>query len=207
MNVLIIVDAQNDFLPGGALAVPNGDRILPVINELLKRFELIIFTKDWHPENHKSFASQWEGKNVLDVVDLNGLPQVLWPDHCVQETLGAEISEEIDFGLIKGNFYFFKKGMNAGVDSYSGFYENDKQYSTGLTSFLKEKSAEKVFVVGLALDYCVKFTAIDSANEGFKTYVIAEGTKAITEDTTGIINELYDNNVDYVKLEELENIL
>lgn len=181
-KVLLIIDAQYDFVPGGSLAVPEGDKIIPVINDLLPKFNLIIFTKDWHPANHKSFASQHEGKNQFEEIELNGLPQVLWPDHCVQNTRGSDIHEGINFEKINGDFYIFKKGMDAEVDSYSGFYDNGRKNSTGLAEFLNEKNVSKVFVTGLALDFCVAFTSIDSALEGFDTVVIKDATRSISKD-------------------------
>jgi nicotinamidase/pyrazinamidase len=186
-KVLIVVDAQNDFMPGGALAVPNGEEIIPVINSLLPEFDLVVFTKDWHPENHKSFASQHPDRKVFDTVSLNGIDQILWPDHCIQNTPGSEIHPDIDFGRIPGNFYIFKKGLNSEVDSYSGFYDNDRQTSTGLSEFLRERGITDVYVVGLALDFCAAYTAIDAAIEGFNTYVIQEGTRPINSDIQEVL--------------------
>jgi nicotinamidase/pyrazinamidase len=204
MKALIVVDAQYDFMPGGNLAVPEGDKIIPVVNDLIPKFDLIIFTKDWHPKDHKSFASQHEAKNVFEEIELNGLTQVLWPDHCVQDTLGSEIHKEIDFSKISGDFYFFKKGMDKGVDSYSAFYDNGRKNSTGLSKFLNEKNVSKVFITGLALDFCVAFTAIDSAFEGFETIVIKDATKAINEtNTERVFKEFDEANVKIIESWEL----
>ena len=177
-RALIIVDVQKDFMPGGTLAVPNGDEIIPTINKILPKFDLVIFTLDWHPENHNSFASQHEGKKEFDVIDINGNKQVLWPDHCIQDTPGAALHPDINLSLIDGSFYFFKKGINPEIDSYSGFYDNNRN-SSELSDFLNEKGVEKVFLVGLAFEYCLAFTAIDAALLGFKTTVIKEGTRPI----------------------------
>ncbi|MDM1514750.1 isochorismatase family protein, partial [Myroides odoratimimus] len=136
MKALLVVDLQYDFLPGGSLAVKDGDKIIPVINTIQKQFDLIIATQDWHPNNHKSFASQHPDNKLFDVINLNGIPQVLWPDHCVQGTKGAEFTAEWDTTKVAA---IFSKGMNVEVDSYSGFYDNDHQYSTGLLGFLKDK--------------------------------------------------------------------
>lgn len=195
MKALIVVDIQNDFCPGGSLAVKNGDQIVPVINKLTKSglFDLVIFTKDWHPSNHKSFASQHEGKNLFDVIDLNGIDQVLWPDHCVQDTEGAMFHKDIDMNI--PNLYIFKKGMNSEVDSYSGFYENDHKTSTGLSEFLKEKGINETYICGLALDYCCLYTSIDSFKEGFATHVIIDGVRSITDNITPVLDELRDNGV------------
>ena len=143
-------------------------------------YDLVIFTKDWHPANHKSFASQHEGKSLFSVIDLNGIDQVLWPDHCVQDTLGTEFHKDIDLNI--PNLYIFKKGINSEVDSYSGFFENDHNTSTGLGEFLKEKEITDVHIVGLAFDYCVCYTAADSFKEGFKTTVLMNGVKSISDD-------------------------
>jgi nicotinamidase/pyrazinamidase len=198
MKTLIIVDPQNDFCPNGSLPVPNGDKIIPMINELMEseKYDIIIITKDWHPDNHKSFASQHPGKNPFEVIDLNGIQQVLWTDHCIQETNGAEFHP--DLNIDHKNIYIFKKGTNPEVDSYSGFYENDHVTSTGLSKFLKEKEVTDVEIVGLALDYCVFYTAIDSSKEGFKTSVLLSYTKAISSNITDVLKKLIDANVSII---------
>jgi nicotinamidase/pyrazinamidase len=203
-TALIVVDVQNDFLPGGPLEVSEGDRIIPTINKLLPKFDLIIFTKDWHPANHKSFASQHEGKNAFDLVDLNGLDQVLWPDHCVRGTPGADIHEGIDFGRIKGSFYIFKKGNDSEVDSYSAFYDNGRKNSTGLKEFLDLLDIKENFICGLALDYCVEYTAIDSAMEGFDTVVIKDATRSLNEDITDTLNKFQEAGVKMIESWELD---
>lgn len=183
-KALIIVDIQQDFCLNGSLAVKDGDNIVPVINKLTKsnKFDVVIFTKDWHPANHKSFASQHEGKKLFEVINLNGINQVLWPDHCIENTEGAEFHKDIDLNI--NNLYIFKKGMNSEVDSYSGFFENDHKTSTGLSEFLKEREITDIDIAGLAFDFCVSYTALDSAKLGFKTTVIMEGVRAIAEDLT-----------------------
>lgn len=203
-NVLIVVDAQYDFMPGGALAVENGDKIVPVINKLLPNFDLIIFTKDWHPANHKSFASQHDDKNPFDMIDLNGLDQVLWPDHCVQKTRGSDIHDNIDFGKIKGDFYIFKKGMDPEVDSYSGFYDNGRINSTGLKDFLEERGITKTFICGLALDFCVEYTAIDSAMEGFDTVLIKDGTRSLKPNIDDTLQKFREAGVKLIESWELD---
>ncbi|MDR2221750.1 MAG: bifunctional nicotinamidase/pyrazinamidase [Flavobacteriaceae bacterium] len=178
MKVLLIVDLQNDFLPGGALAVPYGDQIIPVINEIQQQFDLIIATQDWHPKEHKSFATQHSTHKVFDSIDLNGIPQILWPDHCVQGTYGAEFTREWKSDDVAA---IFRKGMNVEVDSYSGFYDNDKRGNTGLLGFLKEKQVTALYVCGLAADFCVYYTAKDAAEAGLQTYFLDFATKAISE--------------------------
>jgi nicotinamidase/pyrazinamidase len=179
MNCLIVVDVQNDFLPGGALAVKNGDLVIAEINELQKHFELVIATQDWHPADHKSFASAHEGKEVFQEIILNGLPQVLWPDHCVQQTYGAEFSSLLSTKNIEA---IFRKGMDKNIDSYSGFFDNGKRKATGMSAYLKGRGVTAVFVTGLAGDYCVNFTAKDALELGFDATIITNATRPINED-------------------------
>ena len=176
MKALIVVDIQNDFLQGGSLAVQGGNKIIPVINSIQEKFDLVVATQDWHPKGHKSFASQHSNKNVYDKIDLNGIEQVLWPDHCVQGTVGAEISSELNQNKIEA---IFRKGMNTTIDSYSGFYDNGKLKCTGLGDFLKGRGVKEIFVCGLAADYCVYFTAKDALELGFTSTIIENATKAI----------------------------
>ena len=179
MNCLIVVDVQNDFLPGGALAVKNGDLVIAEINELQKHFELVIATQDWHPADHKSFASAHEGKEVFQEIILDGLPQVLWPDHCVQETYGAEFSSLLSTKNIEA---IFRKGMDKNIDSYSGFFDNGKRKATGMSAYLKGRGVTAVFVTGLAGDYCVNFTAKDALELNFDATIITNATRPINED-------------------------
>lgn len=176
MKALIVVDIQNDFLQGGSLAVQGGNEIIPIINSIQEKFDLVVATQDWHPKGHKSFASQHSNKSVYDKIDLNGIEQVLWPDHCVQGTVGAEISSELNQNKIEA---IFRKGMNTIIDSYSGFYDNGKLKCTGLGDFLKGRGVKEIFVCGLAADYCVYFTAKDALELGFTSTIIENATKAI----------------------------
>ncbi len=175
-GALIIVDVQNDFIPGGSLAVKEGDQVVPVINSLQHKFETVVATQDFHPANHGSFAANHPGKTPGEFIDLNGLTQILWPVHCVQGSRGAEFHKDLE---IKNQITIFQKGMNPEVDSYSGFYDNARRGDTGLGDFLKEKGIRTVFVAGLALDYCVKFTALDAISLGFETYLIVDSTRAV----------------------------
>lgn len=179
MKALLVVDLQYDFLPGGSLAVAEGDAIIKVINEIQSKFDIIIATQDWHPSDHKSFASQHPKNKVFDVVDLNGLPQVLWPDHCVQGTKGAEFTDLWDSRRVEA---IFRKGMDREVDSYSGLFDNGKRNSTGLLGYLKEKNVTEVYVCGLAAEFCVFYTAKDLADAGIKTYFLNFATKPISLD-------------------------
>ncbi len=176
MKALIIVDVQNDFLPGGALEVPMGDVIIPLINILQEKFPLVIATQDWHPANHGSFASNHKNKKVFDKITLGGVEQILWPDHCVQGTIGAELSGELNTIVIEG---FFRKGTDPAIDSYSGFFDNGKKKSTGLSGYLKEKDVTDTYICGLAGDFCVAFTALDAIDNGFNTFFIKDATRPI----------------------------
>ena len=171
-----MVDIQNDFLPGGALAVKEGSKIIPLVNNLQSKFDLVVATQDWHPANHESFASNYPNGVIGYLVDLHGLPQVLWPDHCIQNTWGAELAETLDISSVQK---VFRKGTEAAVDSYSGFFDNGKRKDTGLSTYLQSKDVEQLFIVGLATDYCVKFTALDAVNLGFETTVIVDAIKAV----------------------------
>ncbi len=175
-SALIVVDVQNDFLPGGALAVTDGDAVVPVANALMDEYDLVVATRDWHPAEHGSFAVNHPGRDLFEEVDLDGLPQVLWPVHCVQGTAGAEFAAGLDQGRITR---VFEKGVRPEVDSYSGFYDNGRRYGTGLAEWLREQGVGKVGVCGLATDYCVKFTALDAVAEGFEVELRREACRGV----------------------------
>jgi nicotinamidase/pyrazinamidase len=175
-KALIIVDVQNDFVPGGALAVPDGDQVVAVINGLQKQFDLIVATQDWHPKNHGSFASNHPGKTIGEIITLNGLTQILWPDHCVQGTRGAEFVASLDTSRINR---VFQKGTDAAIDSYSGLFDNGHRKDTGLGDFLRDQKVNEVYVAGLATDYCVKFTALDCRQLGFRTHIVKDGCRGV----------------------------
>jgi nicotinamidase/pyrazinamidase len=179
MKALLLIDIQNDFIAGGALAVPGGGEIIDTVNNLQIHFDLVVATQDWHPANHKSFASQHEGKEVFEKTDLGGLEQVLWPDHCVQGTSGAQFSPKLEMNKVEA---IFRKGTNVLIDSYSGFYDNGHLKSTGLADYLRGKGVTDVFLVGLAGDYCVFFSAKDALAEGFQTYLIDDAVRAINNE-------------------------
>ncbi|MDH4297690.1 MAG: bifunctional nicotinamidase/pyrazinamidase [Cyclobacteriaceae bacterium] len=176
MHALIIVDIQHDFTPGGKLAVPLGDEIIPLVNALQESFSLVVATQDWHPKNHKSFASSHPGKNPFEKIMLHGLSQVLWPDHCIQGSAGAKLHSDLNGNKIEA---IFRKGMDSEIDSYSGFYDNGYKKSTGLAGYLRERKVQKVYVCGLAADYCVSYTAKDALKENFETYIIEDATRPI----------------------------
>lgn len=178
MNALLIIDVQNDFIPGGSLEVPGGDEIVPVINGLMGRFELVLATQDWHPKDHMSFASNHKGKKPFEEIVHQGLDQILWPDHCVQGTSGAAFHSDLNVNPIEA---IFRKGMDPDIDSYSGFYDNGHQKSTGLTGYLKEKGSPVLYCCGLAADVCVYFTLKDALQEGFEVKLISDATRALDD--------------------------
>jgi len=177
MKALLLVDIQNDFLPGGSLAVNEGDLIIPVANELMapRVTDLVVATQDWHPHGHGSFASA-NGKNPFEMGELSGLPQVMWPDHCVQHTFGAQLADELKEEKIHKTFV---KGTDPTVDSYSAFYDNAKRNSTGLGEWLKKQGVTELIVLGLATDYCVKFSVLDALELGFKVKLVVDGCRAV----------------------------
>lgn len=175
-EALIVVDVQNDFIPGGALAVPEGDLIVPVANQMMGRFDLVVATQDWHPPDHGSFASRYPGKRPGDFVELNGRQQILWPDHCVAHSSGAAFVSGLD---VDGIAHVVRKGMDKRVDSYSGFFDNDHRKTTGLGEYLRNQAVDQVAIMGLATEYCVKFTALDARRLGYKTRLIREGVRGV----------------------------
>ena len=187
MKALILIDIQTDFLPGGALEVPDGDTIIPIVNRLQAVFPLVVATQDWHPANHGSFAANHPGKNVFEQIDLNGLPQTLWPVHCVQGTPGAELATGLKREQIAK---IFPKGTDVGIDSYSGLFDNGHRKSTGLGEWLQTKGVTEVFVCGLATDYCVKFTALDAAQMGFKTFFIEDASRGVNLQPNDVANAI-----------------
>ena len=176
MNALIIVDPQNDFLPGGALPVPHGDEVIPLANELQRRFELVVATQDWHPPDHGSFAANHPGKKPGDRIMLDGTEQILWPVHCVQNTHGAEFATEFDTSRVA---HVFHKGIDPMIDSYSTFFDNAHRRETGLADYLKKRAINEIYLMGLALDYCVKYSALDARQLGLSTRVILDGCRGI----------------------------
>lgn len=179
-SLLLVVDVQNCFLPGGSLAVKDGDQVIPVINKIAKSFENVVLTQDWHTPQHISFASSHPGKKPFDLIDLPYGKQILWPDHCVQGTAGAEIAKGLDIPKAQ---LIIRKGFHNEVDSYSTFLEADKKTETGLTGYLKERGLSDVFITGLATDFCVAWSAVDARRNGFTVYVVEDACRGI--DTRG----------------------
>jgi len=182
-KALIIVDVQYDFIPGGALPVPEGDRVVAVINQLQPKFDLVVATQDWHPSSHGSFASNHPGKKPGEIIQLHGLTQILWPDHCVQGSHGAEFVKELDTHRIAR---VFRKGTDPDVDSYSGLFDNGHRKDTGLGDYLKDQKIDDVHIAGLATDYCVKFTALDAAKLGFRTHVLMDACRGVNLQPTDV---------------------
>ena len=175
-DVLLVVDVQNDFCPGGSLAVPRGNDVVPIINELIKRFDHVVLTQDWHPRGHSSFASSHSGQEDFSEIAMPYGPQTLWPDHCIQGTTGAEFHDGLKWTKAE---LVIRKGFRPAIDSYSAFFENDKVTPTGLCGYLRERGITRVFCVGLAFDFCVGFSAEDAKGQNFETFVIDNACRAI----------------------------
>ena len=200
---LILVDIQNDFLPSGALPVPHGDEVVPVANRVMPAFSLVVATQDWHPRDHGSFAANHAGKQPGDVIQLHGLSQILWPVHCVQNSAGAEFAAGLQSHLISA---VFPKGIDPTIDSYSGFFDNQQRRSTGLADYLAQHQVSEVYIVGLATDYCVKFTALDARRLGLKTTLIEDGCRGVNmqpDDVASAIREMRDAGVAIVSSEQI----
>src|SRR5437868_3055908 len=199
MKALVLVDIQNDFLPGGALGVPRGDEVVPVANRLQPRFGLVVATQDWHPKGHGSFASTRPGRKPGELAELGGLPQVLWPDHCVQGTTGAAFAPTLTMARVEA---IVRKGTDPAIDSYSGFFDNGHRKSTGLGDYLKGRGAGDVYLLGLATDYCVKFTALDARKLGFRTFLVQDasrGAELRPGDVARAVEEMQDAGVTIVQ--------
>ena len=177
MNALLLIDVQNDFVPGGALAVPGGEAIIARLNELQPKFGLVVASQDWHPAGHRSFASAHPGRAAFTEIEWQGRPQMLWPDHCVQGTAGAELHAALNTGRVEA---IFRKGTDPDLDSYSAFFDNGHRKATGLGAYLRGRGITRVYLAGLAADYCVYFTAKDALAEGFEAVVLADATRAIS---------------------------
>ncbi|MEK6480726.1 bifunctional nicotinamidase/pyrazinamidase [Catalinimonas sp. 4WD22] len=203
MDALLLVDIQNDFLPGGSLEVKEGDEIIPIVNDLQPYFDLVVATQDFHPADHGSFAANHEGKKPGEHIDLDGLDQILWPVHCVQGSEGAEFAKNLNMDKVAN---VVKKGLDKNIDSYSGFYDNGHKRATGLSKYLKDKGVDRVFITGLAADVCVKFTALDALKEGFETIVVKDATRAVNlqeGDYEKTMEELRENGAKVMKSKDV----
>ena len=206
MKALLMIDIQNDFLPGGSLEVAYGDQIIPVVNQMQELFDVIIATQDWHPREHVSFASNHSGKNPGEMVKVGGIEQVLWPDHCIQETTGAEIAQEIHMEKV---INVIRKGTDPIIDSYSGFYDNRKQRATGLHRFLRGLGINFLVLTGLAADVCVKYTAMDALQLGYEVFLVEDATKAVGGEKAlrETIRELKSKGVRVLRSQEMKDLL
>jgi nicotinamidase/pyrazinamidase len=207
MNALLLVDLQKDFVPGGALAVPAGDRIAPLANRLQPCFDRCVATQDWHPADHGSFAANHPGRTPGELIDLHGLPQILWPTHCVQGTVGAEFVPDLD--CRRWNRVFVK-GTDPRVDSYSGFFDNGHRQATGLGEFLREQHVTDLYILGLATDYCVKFTVLDALTLGFRTHLIEDACRGVNlnpGDVTRAVEEMGTAGAEILTADEVFNRL
>lgn len=186
MEALLIVDVQNDFCPGGALEVPNGDDVVPIINRLSEQFDVVVQTQDWHPEGHSSFASSHDGKSPFETIEMPYGKQVLWPDHCVQGSQGADFHPDLN---TQHSQLIIRKGFRREIDSYSAFYENDDKTTTGLTGYLNARDIDTIYAVGLATDFCVKWSVVDGRKEGFDVFVVEDAVKGI--DIEGSVSQAW----------------
>jgi nicotinamidase/pyrazinamidase len=204
MTALLVVDIQNDFLPGGALGVLDGDKVIPIINRLMDRFALVLATQDWHPANHESFAANHPNRRPGEIIDLHGLMQILWPVHCVQGSPGAAFSTQFRTGRISK---VFQKGIDPEIDSYSGFFDNGRKRSTGLVEYLRDQRVNELFICGLATDYCVKFSSFDSLGCGIRTSVIEDACRGVNlkpGDSAAAIAEIRQAGASIVESSSLE---
>ncbi len=202
MKTLVIVDVQNDFCPGGALEVPDGDKVVPVINKLIDRYDAVIQTQDWHPEGHSSFASSHSDKEPFETIDMPYGTQVLWPDHCVQGTKGAEFHPEL---ITNKSNLIIRKGFSRDIDSYSAFYENDHETPTGLHGYLKNRQLFELHFCGLATDFCVKWSVVDALKYDYDVKVITDAIKGIDLDGSvkAAMQEMEEAGAEFVKSDEI----
>jgi nicotinamidase/pyrazinamidase len=206
-SALIIVDVQNDFCPGGNLPVPEGHAVVPVINRIQPCFDFIVATQDWHPPDHVSFAANHPGKNVGDIIVVDGISQILWPVHCVQESRGAAFHPGLEMSRV---LRVVRKGTDPRIDSYSGFFDNARRRDTGLASILREAGVKEVFVCGLATDYCVKYTALDAKELGFETFVIYDACRGVglhSDDIPKALREMEAAGIRIVTADRLSEVL
>lgn len=203
-TALILVDLQNDFCPLGALPVPEGDQVIPIANALMSEFPTVVATQDWHPADHGSFAANHLWRKPGQIIDLNGLPQILWQIHCVQGSFGAEFVAELDQSGINE---VFVKGTDKEIDSYSGFFDNGHRKATGLGDWLKARGIQRVYVLGLATDYCVKFTALDAVDLGFETYLVTDASRGVNLNPGDVDQAIEDMRAAGVRLVHSDSLL
>lgn len=203
MKALILVDLQNDFCEGGALEVKEGSQVIPIANALMPQFDIVVATQDWHPANHGSFAANHLWRKVGQVIDLNGLQQILWPMHCVQNSFGAMFHKRLH---TEGVDKVIQKGTDPETDSYSGFFDNGRRHATELHGYLQSENINEVYIMGLATDYCVKFTALDALSLGYTTYLIEDGSRGVNlneGDVPNAIEEMKKAGIHIIKSTDL----
>lgn len=203
-KALILVDLQLDFCPGGNLAVPEGDCVIPLANQLQPHFDVVVATQDWHPADHMSFAANHAGKNIGDVIQVHGISQVLWPSHCVQNSKGAEFHPLLEVEHVKRVFH---KGTDRFVDSYSAFFDNEHLRATGLAAYLQDQGIQDVYIMGLATDYCVKFSCLDAVKLGFNVYMIEDACRGVELAKGDIAHAIQEMQAAGVKLITVNTIL
>jgi len=202
-TALLLVDLQNDFCPGGALAVEEGDQVIAIANRLMPYFHTVIATQDWHPSHHKSFASQHSPHRAGDIILLHQKPQILWPDHCVQHSYGAQFHPDLNQ---KNIHKIIQKGADPNVDSYSAFYDNHHLKNTGLTEWLRKKSILALYVMGLATDYCVQYTCLDAIQDHFRVHLVVDGCRGVNlkpKDTDHALSEMKNKGVQFVHSKDI----
>ena len=202
-DALLLVDIQNDFMPDGSLPVPEGDAVVPVANALQKKFSVVVASQDWHPPGHASFASEHAGHEPFEVIEFDGLEQVLWPDHCLQNSVGAEFHPDLD---LRGVTHILRKGIDPRIDSYSAFFDNGHRRSTGLDALLRGLDVDTVYIAGLAQDVCVYFTAMDAVECGFRTCLVEDGTRGVDaqEGDVGKVNrKMREAGVEFISSESV----
>jgi nicotinamidase/pyrazinamidase len=211
MKALLLIDIQNDFCLHGALEVKDADAIVPIANRLMPLFDVVVATQDWHPADHKSFAANHLWRKVGQVIDLNGLPQILWPMHCVQNMMGAMFHKELNLPAgrqgTEGVHHVVQKGTDTEIDSYSGFFDNGKRKQTDMDAYLKSKGVTEVYIMGLATDYCVKYTALDAVSLGYKTFLMEDGCRGVNlneGDVEKAIDEMVANGVDILNSNKIQ---
>ena len=203
MNALLLIDLQNDFLPTGPLPVPEGDRVIPIANRLMPRFQHVIASQDWHPANHGSFAANHPGKKPGDLITLAGLPQILWPTHCVQNTPGAELAPTLDRARIS---HLLQKGTDPQIDSYSAFFDNGHLKATALHDYLRTQNITHLYLLGLATDYCVKFSAKDARQLGYQVHLVSDACRGVNlrpNDVAAALEEMKSAGVQIIRSEQI----
>ncbi|OGT53269.1 MAG: nicotinamidase [Gammaproteobacteria bacterium RIFCSPHIGHO2_12_FULL_42_13] len=203
-RALIIVDLQNDFCTGGSLAVPESDAVIPIVNKLQAYFDLVIATKDWHPHDHMSFASTHPGQKVGDIINMNSIPQILWPNHCVQDTPGSQLHPQLQTASVNKIIF---KGTDKTIDSYSAFFDNAHSRETGLNHYLQGENIKEIYIAGLATDYCVKYSTLDALKQGYSVYVIEDACRGVGLNSGDVAKAIEEMRVAGAKITQSQAVL